>query len=169
MESRVICFPGFSRSLRTHLRTAVLAAAVAAAPSLASAQNASAASPAPSKLKLETGREIYEAGCVNCHGPDGKGAPKSQIGFDMPPTAPDFSDCPTATAEPDVQWRAIVTHGGPARAFSRIMPAFKDQLTAGQIDRVVDYLRGFLPGASLAAREPEPAASARHGEGVPRE
>jgi mono/diheme cytochrome c family protein len=128
---------------RAYLRAALVGAALAAAPICASAQPAAAGPPPLSTLKLETGKEIYEAGCVNCHGPDGKGQPRSQTGFEMPPTAPDFSDCPTSTAEPDVQWRAIITNGGPARGFSRIMPSYKDLLTAEQIDKVVAYLRGF--------------------------
>ncbi len=97
--------------------------------------------PAQSKLKLDTGKEIYRAGCVSCHGADGKGQSQNLTGFERPATFPDFSDCSTTTPEPDVQWRAIVTNGGPARVFSEIMPSFKDMLTAEQIDKVVDYLR----------------------------
>jgi mono/diheme cytochrome c family protein len=98
---------------------------------------------AVSRLTLETGQQIYQAGCVSCHGPNGKGQSEELAGFERPSTFPDFTDCPTATPEPDVQWRAIVTNGGAARAFSPIMPAFKDRLTARQIDKVVAYLREF--------------------------
>ena len=126
---------------------AVVAAALTVSPPLAHAQNGGSAAPT-SALRLETGRDIYEAGCVNCHGSDGKGASRSQTGFEMPPTAPDFSDCVTSTVEPDVQWRAIIMHGGPARGFSRVMPAFGDALTAQQIDRVIGYLRGLCVDAA---------------------
>ena len=95
----------------------------------------------PSKLKLDTGKEIYEAGCVSCHGPDGRGQPQSLTGFEKPATFPDFADCPGATPEPDVQWRASITNGGHARAFSDIMPSFKDLLTSKQIDKVIGYMR----------------------------
>ena len=33
--------------------------------------------------------------------------------------------------------------GGPARAFDRMMPAFGDELTEGQIGRVIDHIRTF--------------------------
>src|SRR3989442_3298843 len=111
--------------------------------SAAAAQTPPSLQPATSKLKLETGKQIYEAGCVSCHGPDGKGQSQNLAGFERPDTFPDFTDCPTSTPEPDVQWRAIVTNGGPARAFSQIMPSFKDLLTAQQIGKVVDHLRSL--------------------------
>src|SRR5262245_17256635 len=108
-----------------------------------SAQTPAAPSGVGRRSTLETGRQIYQAGCISCHGANGKGQSQELAGFERPSTFPDFSDCPTATPEPDVQWRAIITHGGPARAFSQIMPAFKDLLTEMQIDRVVKYLREF--------------------------
>ena len=101
-----------------------------------------------SQLKLNTGKEIYRAGCVSCHGPDGKGQSQNLAGFERPATFPDFTDCNTATREPNVQWRAIVTNGGPARAFSQIMPSFKDLLTPEQIDKVVEHLRTFCEDRS---------------------
>jgi mono/diheme cytochrome c family protein len=94
-----------------------------------------------SKLKLDTGEEIFKAGCISCHGPNGKGQARNLAGFERPDTFPDFTDCPTSTPEPDVQWRAVITNGGPARAFSAIMPSFKDLLSPGQIEEVIGYLR----------------------------
>jgi mono/diheme cytochrome c family protein len=110
---------------------------------LAAHQVALLASSSNSRLKLDTGKEIYMAGCSSCHGPDGKGQSPNLAGFERPSTFPDFTDCPTATAEPDVQWRAVITNGGPARGFSEIMPSFKDALTQAQIGKVIEYLRGL--------------------------
>ena len=126
-----------ARSLWSYAPTAVILAAVWMHGFALLAQ------PGSSKLKLDTGEEIFKAGCVSCHGPDGKGQSQNLAGFERPSTFPDFTDCPTSTPEPDVQWRAIITNGGPARGFSQIMPSFKDLLTPGQIDKVLGYLRSL--------------------------
>jgi len=135
-------------------RLSVVVFIACAGVSSVAAQTAPGQPNAPSKLKLDTGKQIYEAGCVACHGPDGKGQSQNLAGFERPDTFPDFTDCPTSTPEPDVQWRAIITNGGPARAFSQIMPSFKDLLTPEQIVKVVDHLRSLCtentwPGCDL--------------------
>jgi mono/diheme cytochrome c family protein len=108
---------------------------------LATHQVALLARSANSRLRLDTGREIYMAGCASCHGPDGKGQSQNLAGFQRPSSFPDFADCRSSTPEPDLQWRAVITNGGPARGFSQIMPAFKDALTQDQIGKVIEYLR----------------------------
>ncbi len=91
----------------------------------------------------DTGREIFRAACVACHGADGRGAPDTSRGFEPPPTFPDFTGCNATTREPNRDWSAIVHNGGPARGFSEIMPSFREALTSEQIETVVQYLRGF--------------------------
>jgi mono/diheme cytochrome c family protein len=110
---------------------------------LATHQVALLARSASSRLRLDTGREIYMAACISCHGPDGKGQSQDLAGFRRPSSFPDFSDCPTSSPEPDLQWRAVITNGGPARGFSQIMPAFKDALAQEQIGKVIEYLRSL--------------------------
>ena len=123
-------------------RIALLAGAIVVAHAGAAWAQAGAETK-PGSLTLETGKQIYDSGCAACHGRDGKGQSQALAGFEPPDTFPDFTDCPTSTPESNVQWRAVITHGGAARAFSTIMPSFKDLLTAEQIDKVIEYVRGM--------------------------
>jgi mono/diheme cytochrome c family protein len=86
-----------------------------------------------------SGRELYEAACAACHGTDGRGQPIAIRGFDV--DLPDFTDCSLTTPEADLDWLSVVHQGGPARGFDRMMPAFGDELTEGQIGRVIDHIR----------------------------
>jgi len=88
-----------------------------------------------------TGKDLYEAACASCHGPDGKGADRATVGFDIP--LPDFTDCSFAVREPDSDWGAIIHEGGPARGFSDTMPSSGDALTSEEIEKVMDHLRSF--------------------------
>ncbi len=98
---------------------------------------------APTPLKLNTGKEIYEAGCVACHGADGKGMPDTTVAFKKPRTFPDFTQCDQTTPEPNVDWKATIRDGGHGRGFSPIMPSFGEALSPAQIEKVVAYARGF--------------------------
>ncbi len=89
------------------------------------------------------GEAIYKAGCIACHGGEGKGAPESMTMFKRPDTFPDFTDCAGTTPEPNGNWKAAIVHGGPSRGLSQIMPAFGDLLTDEQINDVIAYMRGF--------------------------
>ena len=86
-------------------------------------------------------RELYRAACGACHGLDGKGNPRSIVGFDV--ELPDLTDCRFTTPEADLDWYSVIHNGGPTRAFARNMPAFGNALSDEQIDSVVDYIRGF--------------------------
>jgi mono/diheme cytochrome c family protein len=93
------------------------------------------------ELKLETGKDIFEAACIGCHGPGGQGQPESTLGFQTPPTYPNFSDCGGSARERTYDWRSVIHEGGRARGFVEIMPAFGDALTLDQINKVMQYLR----------------------------
>jgi mono/diheme cytochrome c family protein len=100
------------------------------------------------QLRLETGREIFEAACIGCHGPGATGQPETTLGFEPPATFPDFSDCNGSTRERTWDWRAIIHEGGARRGFSAIMPSFGEALTLDQIDKVMAYLREQCPDAA---------------------
>lgn len=87
------------------------------------------------------GQQLYQAACAACHGSDGRGQSIAIRGFEIAP--PDFTDCSLTTPEADLDWLSVVHQGGPARAFDRMMPAFGDELTVGQIGVVIDHVRTF--------------------------
>lgn len=89
-----------------------------------------------------SGEELFRTACAACHGPDGKGAPLSQVGFDDPPL-PDFTDCSFNSPESAADWFAVAHEGGPVRSFSRRMPAFGEALTAAELERTVTYVQEF--------------------------
>src|SRR5207249_10259201 len=93
------------------------------------------------ELQLNTGNEIYLAAFVSCHAPDGKGMPRTTVGFETP--LPDFTVCNQTSREPNSDWKAIIHNGGPARGFSEIMPSFTEALKPNQIEEVVQYMSGF--------------------------
>lgn len=87
------------------------------------------------------GQQLYQAACAACHGADGRGQPIAVRGFDI--DVPDFTDCSVTTPEADLDWMSVVHDGGPARSFSRMMPAFGDELTDAEIARVIGHVRTF--------------------------
>lgn len=86
-------------------------------------------------------RKAYNMACATCHGVDGKGAPPEQRGFDLP--MPDLTDCNFATRESNTDWQHVASRGGPARAFSRMMPAMGGAMTEEEIERTLKHIRTF--------------------------
>ena len=100
---------------------------------------------------LDSGEAVYRAACAACHGLDGRGAPQTTVGFDVP--LPDFTDCSFNSREPSADWFAISHDGGPARAFDRRMPAFGQALTANQIEMAVAHIKRFCDDPAWPAGE----------------
>ena len=123
---------------RSHRRPSLLGASLAAAV-LCAAQALHAQ--LPEDLDRLSDRELYDASCANCHGRDGRGLDRAQVGFEE--ALPDFTDCDFAAREPDSDWIAVSHDGGPARGFSEMMPAFGDALTLEQIVRLMRHVRSL--------------------------
>jgi mono/diheme cytochrome c family protein len=104
-------------------------------------QPSAPSSPATQRLGAPTGADVYRAACATCHASDGKGSPRTVVGFEVP--LPDFSDCSFATAEPDPDWFAVVHEGGPVRALDRHMPAFGSALSPAEITLAIGHIRTF--------------------------
>ena len=104
-------------------------------------------SPAPGASD-RSAAELYRTACAACHGMDGTGVPRSQVGFDLP--LPDFTDCAFTTVEPYADWFAITHQGGPVRGFDRRMPAFGEALTEDEIVRSIDHVKQFCPDPAWA-------------------
>ncbi len=90
---------------------------------------------------LRSGQEMYEETCATCHSSDGSGEAAQKLGLAVQP--PDFSDCSFVTREPDQDFMAVATEGGPVRGFSPLMPAHGTTYSEAQIQRIVNYTRTF--------------------------
>ena len=101
----------------------------------------------------KNGERIYRGGCIVCHGNTGQGAPLTSTEFTRPDTFPDFTICKQTTAEANNAWKDVIVHGGRARGFSTIMPAFSGVLTSDEINDVIEYMRGFCPKKGWARGE----------------
>src|SRR3954447_235768 len=97
---------------------------------------------------IANGRTIYNNGCNTCHGSDGKGAPVTSTVFKRPGTFPDFSACDQTTPEPNLNWKAVIVHGGRSGGFSTIMPSFSGVLSSDEMDDVIAYMRQFCTSRS---------------------
>ena len=100
----------------------------------------------PGGILPKSGQELYQTACSGCHGLDGRGREKSRVGFKE--ELPDFTDCNFATREPDADWIAVAHEGGPVRGFSQMMPAFGDALSVGDLELVMNHIRGFCSNDS---------------------
>lgn len=90
---------------------------------------------------VRPGARVYASACAACHGTDGRGRVAALAAYPLVP--PDFTDCNFATREPDGDWLAVSHAGGPARGFSRLMPAFGEALSRAELERALAYVRGF--------------------------
>lgn len=85
------------------------------------------------------GKEIYEQYCALCHGPEGKG--DGSLSANLDPKPRNHTDGAYMNALSHDHLLNIVGGGGGAAGLSPIMPAWKDILSAQQIQDVVAFVR----------------------------
>lgn len=88
----------------------------------------------------DAGEQLFNNVCSTCHGDDGRGVPGFQ-NLDIQP--PDFTDCSFQYREPDQDFMAVATGGGPARGFSELMPAHGTAFDQETIRLAVAYIRSL--------------------------
>jgi cytochrome c553 len=79
-------------------------------------------------------RELWLAKCKSCHGEDGKGDTK----MGRKHKAPDFTNVGWHQRHTDEQLRKVIAEGSPENSK---MKAYKDKLSAAEIDALVQYVR----------------------------
>lgn len=122
-------------------RLSILALLLVVASVPAMAQGTASAPTSNALPSPRTGEDIYRSACITCHGPDGKGSPRTVVGFDV--DLPDFTDCAFASAEADLDWYSVVHEGSPIRGLGHHMPAFGDALSKDDIELAVSHVRTF--------------------------
>ena len=101
----------------------------------------SLASAAAQPMPARSGREVYDAVCVTCHGPDGRGGVNPELEKIVKP--PDFSDCAFAAREPDRAFLAVAHQGGPSRGFSPLMAPWGGTFSEHELSLAVAHIRTF--------------------------
>lgn len=102
---------------------------------LAVALLAQAATPPPAPVGSRTAEEIWKKHCVRCHGADGRG--KTKKGREL--KAPDLTRPKWQARHSDEKIVKAIADGNRKRK----MPAFKDKLSADEIQSLVAHVRAL--------------------------
>jgi len=98
-------------------------------------------------MEVAQGRQIYEQYCAACHGRQGEGAAnweKPDENGEMPP--PPHDETGHTWRHSDAMLFKIIAEGQryPFNKTDRMtMPAFKEQMTAQEIQSVIEYLKAL--------------------------
>jgi mono/diheme cytochrome c family protein len=106
------------------------------APASVAAVVSSAAAPAVKSEKLRAAASLFQANCIPCHGPDGRGT-NVRLAF---PTLPNFTARQFQAERTNAQMVASVLDGKGV-----LMPAWRGRLNPEQAQELVAYVRTFGP------------------------
>lgn len=122
---------------------------------------AAVAHPVADAATVRRGRDLYLRHCAQCHGENAQGAPDWQKpGPDGKYPAPPLNGTGHAWHHPMDQLRQTIAHG--TRRLGGSMPAWKDELTAEQIDAIIYWFQAQWPEELYQAWE-EMSQRARKG------
>lgn len=85
------------------------------------------------------GQEVYVQYCALCHGPQGKG--DGSLSANLDPKPRNHTDGAYMNELSDAHLLKVIGEGGAAAGLSPIMPAWKDILSAQQIQDLVAFVR----------------------------
>lgn len=92
------------------------------------------ACPLSTAAQPSAGAELWRRRCAMCHGEDGRG--RTQVAERVP--IPDFASPEWQRSHSDDRIRASIVLGGKDP-----MPAFKDRLSAGDLDALIQLIRSL--------------------------
>lgn len=110
--------------------------------SLASAETTPAAGTVPTAADHAEAREVYQASCITCHGPNGTGDGLGAAGL---PTKPaNFTDAAWQTTVSDDEIARAIVGGGAVVRRSPLMPANPTLASKpGVVAALREMIRGF--------------------------
>jgi mono/diheme cytochrome c family protein len=88
--------------------------------------------------RAEDAKALYDGQCAKCHGPDGMG--KTKMGEKL--GVPDYTDAKVQDKMKDEEMAKAIKEG-VTKDDKRLMKAFGDSLSDGDIKALVKYIRAF--------------------------
>ena len=104
-------------------------------------QQSPAAPPAAAASGAPDPKDLFaKSKCITCHGEEGRG--DTDKGRKL--KAPDFTSAKWSEETTDKEIRDTIRKGVKDKKGNVRMPGYKSKLTAGQIEELATYVRGFV-------------------------
>ena len=88
--------------------------------------------------QVERGKAVFLTNCILCHGVKGNGKGRASVLYNPPPANLIKSD------KNEAYMRSIITMGGKAMGRSEVMPIWGEQISAEEIEDVIQFLRKVI-------------------------